>query len=144
MGSAKGTALRRAIEAVKSATASEVAVLARTENQARSIEDWLFSNGLKVPVFSLATIPDDASFDTLIVTSWPGGDAFRRLVGKLITPEIVAVSYGFEARWLGQCQRRLSQRAALTPISAKEKSALISGGKTRIEWPELPKLKHRR
>jgi len=133
LGMNKGTALRRAILA---ASASEVAVLARTENQARSVQGWLVSVGLKVPVFSLATIPDDSSFDTLLVASWPGGDAFRRLVGKLITPDIIAVSYGFEARWLGQCQRRLSQRANLIPISAKEKAALISGGKTRIEWPE--------
>jgi hypothetical protein len=53
---------------------------------------------LKLPVFSLATIPDDASFARLIVTSWPGSDAFRRLVGKLITPDIVAISYGFNSR----------------------------------------------
>lgn len=140
LGICKGTVLRRAIERAKSARGAEVAVLARTENQARSIEDWLFSNGFKVPIFSLATIPDDASFDTLIVTSWPGGDAFRRLVGKLITPEIIAVSYGFESRWLGQCQRRFAQQTALMPISAKEKADLISGGKTRIEWPEPPKV----
>lgn len=140
LGICKGVALRRAIEAAKSLTGTEVAVLARTENKASSIERWLSSNGLKVTVFSLATIPDDACFDTLIVTSWPGSDAFRRLVGKLITPELVAVSYGFESRWLAQCQRRLAQRASLTPISAKEKADLISGGKTRVEWPEPPKV----
>ena len=99
LGVNKGTALRRAIIASKS-SALQTAVLARTESQARSIETWLRSEELKPPIFSLATIPDDATFDRLIVTAWPGGDAFRRLVGKLITGDIVTVSYSFEARWL--------------------------------------------
>lgn len=141
LGLNKGIALRQAIEAANAATASQVAVLTRTEGQARSIEEWLFSTGLKVPVFSLATIPENASFDRLIVASWPGGEAFRRIVGKLITPDIIAVSYGFEARWLKQCQRRLSQRAALTPISTKEKTSLIGGGKTDLQWPESVETK---
>ena len=44
-----------------------------------------------VPVFSLAAIPDDASFDRLIVISWLGGEAFRKLVGKLIAADIVTL-----------------------------------------------------
>ena len=136
LGVSKGITLCRSIEAGKQASASPLAVVARTEIQARSIADWLRSNGVELPVFSLATIPDDAAFDQLIVVSWPGSDAFRRLIAKLITPDIVSVSYDFEARWLRQCRSRFTQRQALTEISAKEKTAFVSGGNAHIVWPE--------
>lgn len=135
LGVEKGIALRRAITSGTSGTASRVAILARTETRARAIEAWLDSEELKLPVFSLATVPDDAIFDRVIIASWPGADSFRRLAGRLITPDIVAVSYDFEARWLGQCQRRLSRRVTLTPVSAKEKAAFIGDGE-RFVWPE--------
>ena len=139
LGVSKGAALRNVIRASQSANISDLAVLARTENLARSTDKWLRLISLKLPVFSLATIPDDASFSQLIITSWPGSEAFRRLAGKLLTPNIVAISYSFEARWLSHCQRRLSQRVALTPVSATEKTAIVSGGNSRIMWPEKAK-----
>jgi hypothetical protein len=136
LGNTKGDAVIRAIEMAKSSSEFEMAVLTRTERQARSIEHWLSSIGLQLSVFSLATLPDDASFDRLVITSWLGSEAFRRLITKLITADIVAASYGFEARWLAQCQKWLLQKPELTPVTAEEKAFLVAPGETGIVWPE--------
>jgi hypothetical protein len=135
LGMSKGVALRGAIEAANYRIV-QVAVLTRTENQARSTEHALRQNGIELPVLSQATIPEDASFDRLIVTSWPGADAFKRLIAKLLAPDIVAVCYGFEARWLGQCQRRFLEKPALTMLTSEEKTALVAGGSGRVTWPD--------
>lgn len=136
LGIRKGEVLRRTIEAARSSNPFELALVTRTESQARLVAGRLYSSGIERPVFSLTTIPDNTTFDQVIVLSWPGSDSFRQLAASSLTSHIILLCYDFEARWLRQCERRFSQQPALTAITAKEKEAFVSCQDARLVWPE--------
>ncbi len=133
LGAAKGDSLRSALT---TRFGKPTAVVVRSETQRQSLEQWLRGKHADVSVHTIGTLGDEATFDFLVVTSWLGGDAFRKLAGRLIAPNIVALCYAFENRWLQQCQRRIMQRPVLSSLSNEEKAAVVGGTATKIQWPQ--------
>jgi hypothetical protein len=103
-----------------------VAIVARSAASRRSIEGWLASRQLNIPVHSAASLADGSFFDFLVCTAWPGKQSFQLLHQLFASPGIGLLAYSFESEWLTLFERRRhQQRSALVGITASAKSVLL-------------------
>jgi hypothetical protein len=110
-----------------------IGLLSRNPNILEFIE-WLgIELGLKIRAFTPRTIPEDDFFDAIVCTVWPGGNAFRRLLRLHLTSCVILVGFGFEVRWLEQCEQHLKKRPDFSMIEAKEKARWVG-------WTQEDKL----
>lgn len=134
---AKGDALRRCLDEALHLSHT-VGLVARHEAAAEAIRNALHRDVRRraVSVFSIRALPDDGSFDVLIVASWPGGELLHRVAAKLLAPRIRLLGYAFERRWARQCERRLLARSSVREIPAERKTRIAFGKDSPVRWPE--------
>ena len=99
-------------------------VVTRRDADHQQLRNWLASSGVKAEVYALSDFPQDASFDHIVVTSWPGWKKFDRIVYQYATDRLTLLAYGFEEEWLNAYRQRCI-RLALTGISNERKAQLL-------------------
>ena len=136
-GAEKGKALYKVLKPLVGPDGAHCAMLARSPTQAANLERWAVRSGLRIPVLSLRTLPEDASYAALVCPSWPGADFIRKATARLIAPRIVIVCYPFEKRWVNQCKPRLKQRPRLPTVSRDEIASLLKvSGNSDAFWEQ--------
>lgn len=115
-----------ALESLLDGSSQKIAVVARSAASCRSIEAWLGSRNLTIPVHSPASLTDGAFFDFLICTSWPGKQVFELLRQQFAAPRIGLIAYPFESQWLTLFERKRHQQRSILPgLAAAAKSAFL-------------------
>jgi hypothetical protein len=99
-------------------------VVTRRDADPQQLRNWLTSSGVTAEVYALSDFPQDAWFDHIVVTSWPGWKKFDRIVHQYATDRLTLLAYGFEEEWLNAYRQRCI-RLALTSISNDRKMQLL-------------------
>ena len=121
LGVAKGEALGSVISEVRG---RQVAIVARSAVSRRSIQTWLTSRRIQLPVHA-PTALGTIFFESLICASWPGKQSFRLLHQTFASPHISLISYPFESAWLTSFERSRRQQKAVPGLTASDKSAFL-------------------
>lgn len=115
-------------------------ILTRYSRNVVPVRKWLLEKGMDVPVMWYKSLPDNQTFDTIIVLSWLNSDRFGKLVKRYAAPHVRLLSYPFEKKWISQFSSRFSRERSGKQTDSAEKSAvsglpaeLLPSSKTRVQ-----------
>lgn len=101
-------------------------IMTRYPKNVAPLQKWLKQRGIDTPVVWYRSLPEDETFDGIILTSWLNSERFGRLVKRYAAPRVHLLGYPFEKKWLRQYKTRLLKERFDHQIDNGERSA-ISG-----------------